>query len=210
MQPRGDIEDASAFYKEVLRSYRLLFGQTKGSYKAFKKLNSRSSQSRDPLTDPLLDILYGKSCKSHEFRSIFDEIKANEASTTYSPSSDFPFLGARLLELQKYAQGQKQKPLWVWQDRRMRNPFRWNQFWWYPFLVRQPIYSTHEQAAKYSIPELPLCVARHRINNHIYGYSGKLNSFVIETEEADNDTTDRSYCFANIASCSCQWRCGPG
>ena len=178
MQFMRDNADASEFYEEVLRSYRLIFGQTKESCEIFGELNSRSW---DPLADPLLDTLCGKSCESQEARIIFNEINAKEASDVYRARLDFPFLGARLLELQKYVRGKKQKSQWARHDRRMRNPsFRFTQHWWYPFLVRRPnrIYYTNEIATKYPILELHLCVARHWINYCILSYAGKLTSFV--------------------------------
>jgi hypothetical protein len=56
--------------------------------------------------DPMLLILCGMSATSEEALKIYDEIDANEPANEpancYYPSTEFPFFGKRLLELQQF------------------------------------------------------------------------------------------------------------
>lgn len=126
----GEGQDAQEFFKEILRSYRLIFGQTRSSRKKFQKLYGKSrSWSSGPNSDPLLQLICGRSCESGESSTIFAEIGADDASNHYDPQVDFPFLGKRLLGLQDYVRGHNPhnfKSLWY--DRR-------NGFWWWSFWV---------------------------------------------------------------------------
>lgn len=91
------------FFREVLLSYRLLFGQDKRSRKAF---NSQlptwnrewdcSGQQGSKTSDPMLLLLCGKSWESEGPRQIFEEISAEEPSEYYSPHLDFPHLSKRI------------------------------------------------------------------------------------------------------------------
>jgi len=81
----------------------------------------------------MLEVLCGRRWDSYEVISIFDEIDAREASNTYSSNFDFPFLGRRLLELQRFTRAHDPTSLQaLWYDRR-------NISWWYTFWVSQRI-----------------------------------------------------------------------
>jgi hypothetical protein len=75
--------------------------------------------------DPILLLLGSHSWKAEEAREIYDEINAGDAASHYSSTSDFVFLGKRLLELQNYVRDHNsQSLLGLWYDRRNV------QFWW--------------------------------------------------------------------------------
>lgn len=99
------------FFKEILLSYRLIFGQDERSYKAFSKEaldweegRGRSSWETRWDCDPMLHILCGKSVKSDEARTVYAEIEADEPMNCYNPDTEFLFFGKRLLELQNFTE----------------------------------------------------------------------------------------------------------
>jgi len=93
-------------FKEILRSYRLIFGQDDRSWRAFSKiLNKLEEQGQGKSTgafDPLLRILCGQSSTSHEARYIYEEIDNNQQTTYCNPVTEFPFFGKRLMELEQF------------------------------------------------------------------------------------------------------------
>ncbi|KAH8822069.1 hypothetical protein F5884DRAFT_868396 [Xylogone sp. PMI_703] len=89
------------FLVEVLSSYRLIFGQHASSY---AKFSSPSLQ----VVDPLLKKLCGTSCKKHNFYSAYE---IEKYKTMYSAAADFPLLGQRLLNLQRYMNEQNPSDL---------------------------------------------------------------------------------------------------
>jgi hypothetical protein len=109
-------DEAADYFREVLLSYRLIFGQDKASYEDFTQLTNKFGPISGQPTDPILLILCGRCWDSDSAIEIYDEIKADDASHRYSVS-DFPFLGRRLLALQK--------------NIRYRRP-NTIQAWWYP------------------------------------------------------------------------------
>jgi len=108
-------EDVSApdvapdnLFREILLSYRMIFGQDDRSWKAFKNMiplleeqRGRSSWETTWDCDPLLSVLCGSSCKDKEIRQLYDDIDANEPASFYDPNKEFPFFGRRLLKLQQ-------------------------------------------------------------------------------------------------------------
>lgn len=97
------------FFKEILLSYSLIFGQDERSYKAFARMvpvweeqRGRSSWETTWDSDPMLHVLCGQSSNDEEARKIYDEIDANEPASYYNPHTEFPFFGKRLLELQQF------------------------------------------------------------------------------------------------------------
>jgi len=107
-------EDSSApdvptdeIFKELLLSYRLLFGQDARSWKAFSRMipvweeqRGRSSWENSWDCDPILYVLCGRSCTDEAARQVYDELDVNEPANYYDPQ-EFPFFGKRLLELQQ-------------------------------------------------------------------------------------------------------------
>jgi hypothetical protein len=100
-------------FEEILRSYRLIFGQDERSWKAFSKILTKLEKYQAQGTsisacDPLLRVLCGQSSVSPEARAIYDEIDVrrgailNGQTTHWNLYTEFPFLGTRLLELQRF------------------------------------------------------------------------------------------------------------
>jgi hypothetical protein len=96
------VEDARDFYREVLLTYRLIFGQLKGSYKDFNILTQKKFPLPEEYRDPLLPILCGQSWESPDARQIFELIEAEVPATCYGPLAEYPFFGKRLLDIQRY------------------------------------------------------------------------------------------------------------
>jgi hypothetical protein len=132
----GNLADLTPqYFREVLLSYCLIFGQNKASWKALRKRLSTygehwdrsDKQSNDG--DPMLRILCCSSYMSAEAKPIYEAIDASDrVSPYYYPDLDFPFLGRRLLILQAFASGisarHSQAGMAAWQERRR------GAFWW--------------------------------------------------------------------------------
>ena len=119
----GAIAPPSAqFYREVIQSYRLLFGQDKLSWKAFtadygrKGPLAQANLAGDTGEDTLLPCLCGEEWLK---QGIYEDIDASGVKSVYSARADFPFLADRLLSLQQFAVTQCPSD-WrtVWRDRR--------------------------------------------------------------------------------------------
>ena len=121
--------------QEVLMSYRLLFGQTRGA-RGLVKAALKVLQHQDPHYDQLLEVvaagpynhtlaalpssLWPVSCRSFE-----DTLQEEDA---YSAQDDFPMFGQRLAKLQEFNLRQQPSKLRdLWRDR--RNPLQWYTFW---------------------------------------------------------------------------------
>ena len=133
--PEELTEDRSAeYFREVLLSYRLIFGQDKHSSRLFARqvtkmpLNWNNSDSRSDDNDPMLLILCTQHWKSTGAKEIYEEIEAADTSQHYQPADDFPFLGRKLLELQAYVKG-RDAHSWkaLWYDKRDMSV--WWTFW---------------------------------------------------------------------------------
>jgi hypothetical protein len=138
-------QDPSFLHREVLLTYRLLFGQSSQSRELAQNLLSmlkKSSQEVDPFLETLCTVsqsrsLFKKLFRNNDTRSL--PTKLFPASTidargtfiesgSYSAQLDFPIFGRRLLALQNH--NLRQQPNRVrdlWRDR--RNPLQWYTFW---------------------------------------------------------------------------------
>jgi hypothetical protein len=148
-EPRlgGEIEDLTPeYFREVLLSYRLIFGQNKASWTAFKKkipawgnrwnCSTGQGESTDPErdqqnddSDPLLLTLCGSGYNLPNARRIYEEIEAiDDVAQYYHPHYEFPFFGRRLLILQSFVKG-RHPHNWkaLWHD--TRNVAFWWTFW---------------------------------------------------------------------------------
>ncbi|KAI0199457.1 hypothetical protein F4808DRAFT_432533 [Astrocystis sublimbata] len=110
---------AAIFYREVLLTYRLLFGQHKKSWKLCRKIGkikgthrrswrrswpwNRASQP-DDYNLPHDSLLQRLCCSEASFEPFYDDIEAPLARSAYSAQHDFPFFGDRLVALQEYIQ----------------------------------------------------------------------------------------------------------
>jgi hypothetical protein len=69
-------DDVQEFYREILITYRLLFGQHKGSYKAFNTVTQTSIPVPNKCADPLLPLLCGQSWTSKTSIKVYELIGA--------------------------------------------------------------------------------------------------------------------------------------
>lgn len=127
-------------YREILLTYRLLFGQ---SAKARRLLNQHLDNSPDGMPDPFIKVCtsplpskqwYIWRQEKQPFPGFIFPISALDLhgqvqdSDTYSAQDDFPFFGSKLLILQRYNMRQQPKKVQdLWRDH--RNPLQWYTFW---------------------------------------------------------------------------------
>jgi hypothetical protein len=131
-----DCENSAQSHQEVLMSYRLLFGQTRGARRLAKAELKVLREEQGSEYDHLLDLLcvrpcggmvralplslWPATCRSFE-GSLQEE-------STYSSQDDFPMFGQRLAKLQEFSLRQQPSKLRdLWRDR--RNPLQWYTFW---------------------------------------------------------------------------------
>lgn len=120
----------------MLLSYRVLFGQSEKARRLFRKSEIHKIPKFNGVYDPLLTTLCGKP-SSRAMKSLPSELWIETwrdfaghllEQEIYSADTDFPVLGARLLELQAFNSSQKANRIWdIWRDR--RNPLQWYTFW---------------------------------------------------------------------------------
>jgi len=94
------------FFEEILRSYRLIFGQDEPSYRHFSKMLNAEQESCGPVRanwafDPLLQVLCGQSSTSTQARKLYDEIDLNQTGSHVN-LKDFPFFGKKLDDLAQF------------------------------------------------------------------------------------------------------------
>lgn len=116
--PSLETSTAGMFYREVLLTYRLLFGQHKRSWKLCREtgglyvhdirswrtlwLRRRGNKGPDgtaDTVDSLLDRLCAPDCSREQ---LYDDVGAPDVRSVYSAQQDFPFFGDRLIALQEY------------------------------------------------------------------------------------------------------------
>lgn len=130
--PHGNAD----LYQEVLLSYRLIFGQKRGSRRLAKTALRLERTNAVQEYDELLDLvcthpydskvrnlpaaLWPVACRSYQ--GFLQE------QGSYSSHDDFPLFGQRLAKLQTFVRRQQPSELWdLWRDR--RNPLQWYTFW---------------------------------------------------------------------------------
>lgn len=132
---QSSVEDVRQLHREILMSYRLLFGQRRASRKLAKAelyvlkrqdanydqlLNALCTQSCDSIIRALPLAFWPVTCRS--FEGYLQEESA------YSSQDDFPLFGQRLAKLQEFTLRQQPSRLRdLWRDR--RNPLQWYTFW---------------------------------------------------------------------------------
>ncbi|PVH81339.1 hypothetical protein DL98DRAFT_416897 [Cadophora sp. DSE1049] len=122
-----DSHYANEYLKEVISSYRLIFGMDKGSYTAFNQMERMRSRAQTGQADPLLDTLCGQRWDSPEVMCIFDQCDIEDPVPRYK-SNSFPFLGTRFLKLQDCTQRNRPESVrQLWHDR--RDTSKWWTFW---------------------------------------------------------------------------------
>ncbi|KAL3437121.1 hypothetical protein BDV09DRAFT_163825 [Aspergillus tetrazonus] len=134
--------DSSALHREILLTYRLLFGQSANarafSVKLLEQLE-RSSRAIDPFLRTICSTKITQSRFLRRFTkpkfpakllpmSNLDLYDFPIESNTYSSRNDFPYFGSRILALQQYNLTQQPRRVRdLWRDR--RNPLQWYTFW---------------------------------------------------------------------------------
>ena len=124
------------FRREVLLSYRLLFGQDKKSRRRFREVERRRVAPSKQQYDPLLDILCSKSLK--ECNQLLPAILWPDSCLdvnglllepdVYSSTLDFAVMADHLLRIQAFDARQQPRRVWdLWRDR--RNPLQWYALW---------------------------------------------------------------------------------
>lgn len=125
--------NAENIFREVLLSYRLLFG-IDNSWRAFNRLdrnNIQTDMQSDLPPDPLLNMLCGRKWTSSLPKAIYQEIDAGLLSNTYG--LEFPLFGPRLHQLHTFIQRQSPHTFRaLWNDR--RDTLRWWTFWTITFV----------------------------------------------------------------------------
>ncbi|OBT62907.1 hypothetical protein VE03_07905 [Pseudogymnoascus sp. 23342-1-I1] len=112
--------DIRAFYLEILMSYRLIFGQNRGSWKLFS-----SHHKKRNFSDPLLLRLCAKNCRKE---MTYSESFIPQPKPQYSVRKDFAFFGERLVHLQRFVIEQDPGDFWtLWYDK--RDILRYYTFW---------------------------------------------------------------------------------
>lgn len=126
---RRNIKAANkCLHREVLLSYRLLFGQDNQSRALFNNREIKEAAAEGTL-DPLLVQLCGQK---RQLGDILED-EAVVEHDCYVNVIDFPFFGRELVQLQKYAYSRKPgRYLDVWRD--TRDPFQWLTLWLLVFI----------------------------------------------------------------------------
>ncbi|KAK2743844.1 hypothetical protein FQN55_007064 [Onygenales sp. PD_40] len=100
---------AQTFYREILLTYRIIFGQDSHSWKKLARSPSPHFIPNLADHDPLLDNLMTMSWRK---QPIYTEIRAGPVKAVYSPS-DFPYFASRLQILQDFVSTQSPDNLWT-------------------------------------------------------------------------------------------------
>ena len=126
----------SLYKREVLLSYRFIFGQTRNARTTFRKSEHKRVPRFEGKYDPLLKVLCCKSLDRalhplpaglwlESWRDFAGNLLDQDL---YSADADFPIFGSRLLDLQTFVSQQPAEGIWdMWRDR--RNPAQWYTFW---------------------------------------------------------------------------------
>lgn len=122
--PKIGIED---YLVEVILSYRLIFGHDRRSRAAVGEELKRMNIADHGPPDPLLEILCTRNRHSAEIKELHSLLESREFET-YIALEEFPFLGRRLVDLQRISMIQRPNSLTrLWRDR--RNVNAWFTVW---------------------------------------------------------------------------------
>ena len=103
------------FFREIIFTHRLIFGQSKDSWKAYRKAHGTrlNKEQHRAYRDPLHPILCGNDWSNVP---VYSELDARDVRAVYSARSDHPFFAERLINLQQYISIQSPndwKALWT-------------------------------------------------------------------------------------------------
>lgn len=117
---------ADSLFRELLLTYRVLFGQDERSFRAFQRSCSRKDTKY--ASDPLLPVLCDRSWTMPDAHDLYRDINAGAVRDTYDSNADFPIMGPRLLVLQQFVKGCHPRTLTaLLRDR--RDPTAWYNVW---------------------------------------------------------------------------------
>ncbi|SPQ20351.1 11a72daa-7430-4ec6-84bf-c98699d6a118 [Thermothielavioides terrestris] len=120
--PWATEEDVTGLLREILLSYRLIFGQNKRSRAVFRRL-----QPFARMPTQCHDKFLAQICGRKRFDSPHDAAAVVERDE-YDLAADFPHLRSRLARLHGYAAGKKPRSIGqLWRDR--RDSTAWLAFW---------------------------------------------------------------------------------
>ncbi|KAF4551559.1 Hypothetical protein D9617_13g100600 [Elsinoe fawcettii] len=129
--------DRAQPHREILMSYRLLFGQSRSARKlvtaSLAQLFKKDPDTYDTLLDVLCTDKFGPSLKAlggtiWPATCRDPEKQILQEHSAYGIHDDFPMFGQRLDKLQMLCKRQQPNRLLdLWQDR--RNPLQWYTFW---------------------------------------------------------------------------------
>jgi hypothetical protein len=116
---------SESLFREILLTYRVLFGQDESSFRAFQR--SRSGQCAPPGSDPMLPILCERIWTSPKAQDVYRDIDSSAVQDTYDSIADFPIMGQKLLALQQFVKEYHPRTLTaLLRDR--RDPTAWYNF----------------------------------------------------------------------------------
>ncbi|KAH7416716.1 hypothetical protein BKA64DRAFT_701498 [Cadophora sp. MPI-SDFR-AT-0126] len=116
------------YFKEVILSYCLLFGQHTWSYGSYSIYGSQWQLPTDFGPDPLLEILCGQYGDNEGLGEILDEIDAVIPVDSFSMAKEFTYLSSRLLIIQNTAQCHQPTGIGpLWHDN--RDTYKWWTLW---------------------------------------------------------------------------------
>lgn len=117
--PQDQKEIKSGDYlREVIETYRLLFGQDKASWELFRARYRirRRLRRQPPQWDPLLNSICGADWADQD---IYNFLGSLPSKTVYSAQDDYPFFAERLVILHEFVAAQVPDDLLtLWRDRR--------------------------------------------------------------------------------------------
>ncbi|KAG4441815.1 hypothetical protein IFR05_002679 [Cadophora sp. M221] len=121
-------DDAGDYFKEIILSYCLMFGQQKSNLGGSVVTETiwNSPGERDP--DPLLDILCRPNWDGDDLANFLDEIDATIPMDDFSATKVFKFHGPRLLIIQRAIQSYQPDGIGsLWHD--TRDAYKWWTLW---------------------------------------------------------------------------------
>ncbi|RAK81446.1 uncharacterized protein BO72DRAFT_368832, partial [Aspergillus fijiensis CBS 313.89] len=120
--------DTNQFLLEILRSYRLLFGQNKQSRRLFRSIDPNLGPNGNSGRDPLLSQLCGTRLLDPNLLDLGEEESPIVEKKTYCLPMDFPILRYRLVVLLRCLAATEPRG-WrqLWRDN--RNSANWLTFW---------------------------------------------------------------------------------
>lgn len=132
--PHLQVAEIDAFLSEVILSYRLIFGcQRRSRGHILRELEEvKDGWRREARYDPLLEILCTENKDSREIQDLYKDLDAKHLDAKdfedYVSVDEFPFLGPRLYDLQRFSMAQ-QPHSWkrLWYDQ--RNITLWFTTW---------------------------------------------------------------------------------